>query len=95
MYSSLKLGTARTVMEPQARNGNLAVHVLKTDVTVFQLFQFPNNSYNQQIEQSLNSRLSKAFAGKLYVTNASIGANDHVSCAANDSLVLTGNTKIG
>ncbi|MBO0779799.1 MAG: hypothetical protein J2P37_13325 [Ktedonobacteraceae bacterium] len=93
--TSIKLGSAKTTMEPQARNGNLAVHVLKTDVTVFQFFTFPNNAYNQQVEQSLNARLSKAFAGKFYVTDAGIGPNAHLPCAADDSLILQGSTKIG
>lgn len=90
--SSFKLGTAVTTVEPTAVNGSLAVHVLSTTLTVFQIFTFPYNTYNQQIEQTLNDKLNSALAGKFNVTSAAIGANSHVPCVAGDSLVLTGTT---
>lgn len=92
--SSLRIGTATTLMEPQANNGNLNVHVTKTSITVLNM-TFPYDTYNQQVEDSLNAQLGKALAGKFYVTNALIGADDHVSCVADDSLLLIGTTKIG
>jgi len=65
--------------------------VLSTNLSIFDLFTFPLNSYNQQIQQTLNSKLGNAFAGKFYVAQARIGPNGLLSCAARDSLVLAGN----
>ena len=93
--SSFKLGTAHTTLQPTASNGNLAVHVLSTTLTIFSIFTFPYNSYNAQIEQTLNSRLNGALAGKFYVNQAAIGSNSHVPCTASDSLVLSGTTNLG
>jgi hypothetical protein len=92
---SIKLGVARTLIEPQAKEGNLAVHVVKTEITVFQVFTFPNNAYNTQVEQSLNDRLSKALAGKFSVDEAHIGSTAQLPCVAADSLLLAGSTRIG
>ncbi len=47
----LQIASATTYVQPTAVNGNLAVNVLKTNLTFLQFFTFPNNSYNQQIEQ--------------------------------------------
>lgn len=93
--SSLVLGKATTYMQPQAVLGKLTVHVVKTTMTVISLFTFPDNTYNQKIEQSLNTKLSNALGGKFYVSSAAIGSNSHVSCAASDSLILTGTTNLG
>ncbi len=90
--NAFKIGTAVTTLQPEAINGGLAVHVLNTKLTVFQIFTFPYDSYNAQIEQNLNSKLGGVLAGKFIVSNAAIGANSHVPCAAGDSLVLTGTT---
>jgi len=49
------------------------------------------NNYNQQIQQTLNSKLGSAFSGKFYVDQAEIGPNSLLPCAAGDSLVLSGN----
>ena len=49
------------------------------------------DQYNHQIQQTLNSKLGNAFAGKFYVAQAGIGPNGLLACAARDSLVLTGN----
>jgi len=94
VYDSLfgKIGTAITTVAPTASNGSLAVHVLSTSIKIFGFFTFPYNSYNQQIEKTLNSKLNSALAGKFNVINASIGPNAAVLCAAGDSLVLSGTT---
>ena len=92
---SLQLGTAVTTVQPQASNGGLSVNVLSTTLTVFQIFTFPENTYNAQIEQTLNSQLGGALAGKFNVTNAAIGTNSNVPCAASDSLILTGTANLG
>jgi len=89
----VKVATATTYADPIALNGNLAIKVVKTNATVL-VFTFPENAYNQQIEQALNTRLNGALAGKFTVTNAVIGANNHVPCAAGDSLLLSGTTHL-
>ena len=93
--SSLRLGTAVTTVTPQANNGSLSVNVLSTTLTVFQIFTFPENTYNAQIEQTLNSQLGGALTGKFNVTGAAIGSNSNVPCAASDSLILTGTANLG
>ncbi len=90
-----KIGTAVTTVAPTAAGGNLAVHVLNTNLTILNIFTFPYNSYNQQIEKTLNTKLNGALAGKFYVSQASIGPNAHVPCEANNSLVLTGVANLG
>jgi hypothetical protein len=90
----LQIASATTYVQPTTANGNLAVNVQKTDVTFLQFFTFPNNSYNQQIEQILNTKLNGALAGKFSVSSAAIGSNSHVPCAASDSLILSGTTNL-
>jgi hypothetical protein len=90
-WSGLNIGTADTTIAPSAAGGNMVMHVLSTDISIFGIFTFPMNNYNQQIEQTLNSKLGNAFAGKFYVTQAGIGPNSSLPCAASDSLVLAGN----
>ncbi len=92
--TSLKLGTATTYVQPMASNGSLTVHVARTTLTIFSLFTFPYNTYNSQIEQTLNGKLNGALGGKFYATSAAIGSNPHVPCAAGDSLILTGSTSL-
>ncbi|HCI81024.1 MAG TPA: hypothetical protein DHW02_15195 [Ktedonobacter sp.] len=92
---SLQLGTAVTTVAPQASNGSLSVNVLSTKLTIFQIFTFPENTYNAQIQQTLNSQLGGALTGKFNVTGAAIGANSNVPCAASDSLILTGTANLG
>jgi hypothetical protein len=94
-WSGLNVGTADTAVAPGASGGNLAMHVVSTSFSLFGLFNFPMNNYNQQIEQTLNSKLAPAFAGKFTVTNAAIGPNSQLPCAKSDSLVLTGSSSIG
>lgn len=91
---SFQLGTAVTTVQPTAIGGNLAVNVLNTSLTVFQIFTFPNNTYNARIGQMLNAKLGTALSGKFTISNAAIGTNSHVPCTANDSLVLTGTTSL-
>jgi hypothetical protein len=90
-----KIGTAVTTVAPMAAGGNLAVHVLNTNLTILNIFTFPYNSYNQQIEKTLNTKLNGALKGKFYVSQAAIGPNAHVPCAAKNSLVLTGTANLG
>jgi hypothetical protein len=90
-WSGINIGTADTTVAPYAAGGNLVLHVLSTNLSIFDLFKFPLNSYNQQIQQTLNSKLGNAFAGKFYVAQAGIGPNGLLPCAASDSLVLAGN----
>ncbi len=90
-----KVGTATTTVAPTAAGGSLAVKVLSTTITVLDIFTFPYDSYNQQIQQTLNSKLNGALAGKFNVTRAAIGPNAQLPCAASDSLVLTGSASLG
>ena len=92
--SSFKLGTAVTTVQPIAAGGNLGVNVLSTTLTVLQLFTFPQDTYNAQIQQMLNAKLGTALSGKFNISSAAIGANSHVPCSASDSLVLTGTTNL-
>ena len=92
---SFRLGTAVTTIAPQANNGSLSVNVLSTTLTVFQIFTFPENTYDAQIQQTLNAELGGTLTGKFNVTEAAIGPNSNVSCAASDSLILTGTANLG
>ncbi len=92
--SSFKLGTAVTTVQPTATGGKLAVNVLSTTLTVLQVFTFPQDTYNAQIQQMLNARLGTALTGKFNVSSAAIGTNSHIPCSASDSLVLTGTTNL-
>lgn len=94
-WSGLNIGTADTAVSPTASGGNLVMHVISTNFSLFGLFNFPMNNYNQQIEQTLDSKLGPAFAGKFTVANAAIGPNSQLPCAKGDSLVLTGSSSIG
>src|SRR5579883_429963 len=96
LWYGLNIGTAVSTMAPAASNGNLVVHVLKTDLQILGgLITFPINSYNQQIEQMLNAKLNGALTGKFTVTQAAIGFNPHLACAASDSLILGGTIVLG
>lgn len=90
----LQIASATTYVQPTATNGNLTVNVQKTDLTFLQFFTFPSNTYNKQIQQIFNTRLSGALAGKFNVTNAAIGTNSLIPCSAGDSLILTGTTNL-
>ena len=94
-WAGINIGAADTTAVPVASGGNLIMHVLSTNFSLFGLFNFPMNSYNQQIEQTVDSKLAPAFAGKFTVSNAAIGPNSQLPCAKSDSLVLTGSSSIG
>ena len=72
-WSGLNIGTADTAVSPGAADGNLVLYVLSTNLNIFNLFSFPLNSYNKQIQQTLNAKLGNAFNGKFYVAQAGIG----------------------
>lgn len=97
VYSSVfgQIGTATTTMTPGAHNGSLSVTVTNTTFTLFGFIPIPEDSYNQQIQQTLNSKLSGAFTGKFDVMQAQIGPNGSLPCAASNSLVLSGSTSLG
>jgi hypothetical protein len=90
-----RIGTATTIAAPTASGGSLAVHVLSTTISLFGIFSFPYNTYNQQIQQTVNSKLNGALKGKFYVSRAAIGPNAQLPCAAGNSLVLTGSASLG
>jgi hypothetical protein len=90
-WSGLNIGTADTAVAPGAAGGKLLLQVLSTNLSIFNLLTFPLNSYNKQIQQTLNAKLGNAFNGKFYVAQAGIGSNGLLPCAAGNSLVLTGN----
>lgn len=93
--SSFKIGTAVTTMAPTAEGGNLAVNVLSTTFNLFGIFSINEDSYNQQIQQTINSKLDGALAGKFNVTAAGIGPISQIPCVASDSLLLTGTASLG
>ncbi len=93
--SSFKIGTAVTTMAPTAAGGNLAVNVLNTTFNLFGIFSINENSYNQQIQQTINSKLGSALTGKFNVTAAGIGPSSQIPCVASDSLLLTGTASLG
>ena len=82
-------------MTPGATSGNLVVHVTHTQLQIFGgLISFPLNNYNQQVEQLVNAKLNGMLSGKFTIARAAIGPDTHVSCAARDSLVLSGTTTL-
>src|SRR5579875_16354 len=93
--SSFNIGTAVTTMAPTASGGNLAVNVLSTTFNLFGIFSINENSYNQQIEQTINAKLDGALAGKFNVTAAGIGPTSQLPCVASDSLLLSGTSNLG
>jgi hypothetical protein len=97
IYNSFlgQIGTVVTTFTPTVSHGSLAVSVLNTSITILGIFNFPYNSYNQQIQQTLNAKLNGAFTGKFSVTQAQIGSSTALPCAASNSLVLAGSTNIG
>jgi hypothetical protein len=89
----VRLAKATTNIVPAAQNGKLVLNVQDTQVTVA-IVTFSQNSYNNQIQQLLNDKLSNALGGNFNVTSVSLGGNSPVSCAAGDSLMLTGTTNL-
>ena len=94
-WNGFMLGTAVTTVAPTASNGNIVVHVVNTTFTVLWIITFPMNSYNAQIEQTLNAKLGSALAGKFNVMAAGIGPMQGLPCAAGNSLVLAGSANLG
>ncbi|GCF07236.1 hypothetical protein [Dictyobacter arantiisoli] len=90
---TLKLGTTTTLIDPQALNGKLALHVAKTTLNVL-IFSFPEDSYNQQIQQMLSQQVGNVLNGKFNVSAVKLGPDPHLPCAATDSMILTGTTTI-
>lgn len=95
-WLGLNVGVAVSTMLPGAASGSLVVQVLKTNLQIFGgLISFPINSYNQQIQHTLNTELTGALTGTFKVSQATIGFNPHVSCAAANSLILAGTIALG
>src|SRR5206468_7498638 len=69
-WNGLNIGTADSTIAPSASGGKLVLTVTNTSLSVFGLFSIPINSYNAQIQQTLNSKLGNAFAGKFSVSQA-------------------------
>jgi hypothetical protein len=95
IWSGLNIGTAVTTMTPSASGGKLVVHVVNTALNLFGFISFPVNSYNAQTEQTLNSKLGSAFTNIFYVDSAAIGPNSQLTCAAQNSLVMSGSATLG
>jgi hypothetical protein len=89
--TGIVVGSSTTHIQPLVENGNLVLHVKQTDFSTL-FFAFPFNNYNQQIEHRINNMIISSTAGHLTVTQAAIGPNPHIPCAASDSLILTGTT---
>jgi hypothetical protein len=90
----IKVGTTITTIEPQVENGKLQMHVVNTNLHVL-FFNFPINNYNQQIEQTLNNKISSALGSNLNLNGVSIGPNSQIPCAASNSLLLSVAANIG
>lgn len=93
--SSLGIVFASTTtnVQPGAENGKLVMHVTSTTLSVF-IFQFPNDTYNKQIEDLLNSNLGNTLAGKFTVNSVGVGGGTALPCAGSDSLILKGTTNL-
>jgi hypothetical protein len=89
------IGSAVTLITPTTANGNIAVKVVSTTFKLFGFISIPYNSYNQQIQATLNQKLEGALAGKFYATSAQIGSNAQIPCVAGNSLLLTGTVSLG
>ncbi len=89
----VKLAKATTTIVPEAQDGKLVLSVQQTRITVA-IVTFSQNSYNQQIQQLLNDKLSNALGGKFNVSAVSLGGNNPIPCAASDSLMLTGTANL-
>ena len=94
-WNGLNIGTADSTIAPSASGGKLVLTVTNTSLSVFGLFSIPINSYNAQIQQTLNAKLGNAFAGKFSVSQAGIGPTSQLPCAKGDSLVMSGTSALG
>jgi hypothetical protein len=90
-WHGLEIGVAVSTVSPGAANGKLVMTVTSTSMQILDnLISFPMNSYNQQIQQTLNNDLSGALTGIFNVAQAQIGPNAQLPCAASTSLLLGG-----
>jgi len=89
--TGIMVGASTIHIQPAVKNGKLLLHVKHTDASVL-FFTFSADSYNQQIEDSLNRRMATSLDGLFTVTNIAIGTDKHISCTASNSLILTGTT---
>lgn len=87
------VGSSTTHIQPLVDNGNLLLHVIKTDLSIAFL-TFSDNSYNQQIQDQINQQLAGALGSLFTVTKVAIGKDTHIPCVAKDSLLLTGTTNV-
>jgi hypothetical protein len=87
------VGSSTTSILPLVQNGNLLLRVTGTDLSVA-FWTFPNDSYDQQIQNQINQQLANTLGGLFTITNVSIGRNGHIPCAGSDSLILTGTTNM-
>jgi hypothetical protein len=94
-WGALNIGSTLTEVEPTAAGGKLTMHVLDTSVKLLQVIPFPLNTYNQQLEQTLNTQLSNAIPSTFSITQAGIGPNSEVPCGAGDGLLMTGSAALG
>jgi hypothetical protein len=90
---TLKPGTATTTIIPEAVNGQLQMHVQNTSIHILFL-TLPIDTYNQQIEQALNTKVAGALNGRVFISSAAVGPTTQVPCAAPDSLVVSGSAMI-
>ncbi len=89
----IPIGTATTYVQPSAENGKLVMHVTSTTLSVA-IFSFANNSFNQKIENMLNSDLGNALAGRFTVNSVGVGSGTALPCAGSDSLILQGTATV-
>jgi len=89
--TGIVVGSGTMHIQPLVKNGNLLLHIRQTDLSAL-FFSLPSDSYNRQIENSLNQQLAASLAGLFTVTNVAIGTDKHIPCTARDSLILTGTT---
>ncbi len=94
-WHGIDIGNAVSTLVPTASGGHLLVHIVKTDLHILHnLITFPLNQYNQNIEQLLNAELSSALSNTFSVTQAAIGPNAQLPCAAATSLLLAGSIEL-
>lgn len=94
-WNGWNVGPADTTLVPTASGGNLVMHVTNTNFSLFGIFPFQVNTYNQMVQQLVNARLSNALPGQFTVNQAQIGPTSQLPCARSNSLVLTGTSNIG
>src|SRR5260370_15113496 len=89
--TGIVVGSGTMHIQPLVKNGNLLLHMRQTDLSAL-FFTFLADSYDRQIENSLNQQLAASLARLFTVTNVAIGTDKHIPCMARDSLILTGTT---